>query len=213
MSEKVRQTQTLSNLKQIGVATIHYVQEHEEFLPPMRSLQEFQFAIDKPKEESLWKSPGWNLPYRTNSQLSQKQLTKLDDLSQLAILYEPAPLWKFGEDANQTLRGVAFADGHAKLVKQSEWENIRKLSHIDKDAAPYIAPWWNIFTTGPREPLSDSRAAQLWGAGYLFFSLLAAVLRRKNVLIGTAIYLLSGGVLGILGFMLLVNLGRVGFIP
>ncbi len=194
---------SLSNLKRIGGLVIFYSRyNHHGALPDLTNLSTLRSSLPGRKRQWEWQVPDWNLPYATNPIASNGHNLPGYDRSEIIIVYEPVALWQ-----NRTKRNVLFADGHAKLVDNSEWERLKAKSGLWDIAPPRIEPWWMLWRTGPREPVADSTLAKVFGVGFLGFAFLAAFLRRgKNFLSGTVLYALVCGALGGLLFSLMVSI-------
>ena len=130
-----------SNLKQIGLALIQYTQDWDEKYPPMRSAQsmaqikrESALPYDAPglrtaqqalypyiKNTDVFAHPTTRQLYRPNLNLSGRSMATIEDLSKTVAFYEASP-------ASDGTRAVAYADGHVKRERETDWAAIRALS-------------------------------------------------------------------------------------
>ncbi|HEX8236979.1 MAG TPA: hypothetical protein VF600_13560 [Abditibacteriaceae bacterium] len=132
--------QSVSNLKQLGLALMQYTQDYDEKLPPMRSahsLQQMREARLNPPQTAtvqyvlqpyarnvdIFRHPGTRRIYRPNPYLSRKSLAAFDNPSQMVAFYEAAP-------APDGRRAVLYLDGHVKRELETDWPRIRRASRI-----------------------------------------------------------------------------------
>ncbi len=122
--QKARETSSLSNLKQIGLATAMYAQDHDEALPPLNSVAAARKALmPYVKVQEVFVQPGTGESYHVNPAASGKRTDRLADPSHFILMYEAAP-------AADGSRGVLFADGHAGRVTAAEWARLKLRSHL-----------------------------------------------------------------------------------
>ena len=115
---------SISNLKQIGLALVQYVQDYDEQLPPMKTVAEADEAIyPYLKDRKLLEHPKTHELYQTNTSLSHRSLASFNDPSTMVTYYEASP-------ADDGLRAVLFLDGHVKRVPDTEWQRLRVASHV-----------------------------------------------------------------------------------
>ncbi|MFM7323059.1 MAG: DUF1559 domain-containing protein [Armatimonadota bacterium] len=115
---RARATSSLSNLKQVGLGMMMYVQDYDEVFPPMRSEPEVRKRLmPYIKNDATFRNPIDEKPYVYNPALSGVSLTRIHAPSDLAVVWEADP-------APDGTRGVGFADGHAKRVSAAEWARI-----------------------------------------------------------------------------------------
>jgi len=93
--EKARETSSASNLKQLGLATMQYMQDHNETYPPMDTMDHYKAALstyvkDDP-QHSLFVQTGENVPYILNSKLSKVNLALIDDPANTVVAKEAVP--------------------------------------------------------------------------------------------------------------------------
>src|SRR5579884_34938 len=106
---------SLSNLKQIDLALLMYVQDYDEVLPPMKDPNSVKQRL-RPyaKSETLFINPITHQPYQVNRILSSHKLKDISDPAAMVVFYEDSP-------APDNTRGVAFMDGHARRIPESQW--------------------------------------------------------------------------------------------
>lgn len=124
--EKAQQEACLSNLKQLGLAAMMYVQDHEEQFP---AADDWSAAL-RPYilNEQLLRCPGdegapGGLSYFFNSQLSKLRFDQVQHPADIILMAEG----QGGSGGPERLTGrhfgkvnCVFADGHAKLMKLEE---------------------------------------------------------------------------------------------
>ena len=117
-------SQSLRNLKQIGLGMMQYVQDYDEYLPPMKSAAAAQKAISSyVKNDSVFQQPQTHEPYLPNTSLSGRSLRSFAEPATMVIYYEAVP-------APDGTRGVVFLDGHAKRISESDWPALKAASHV-----------------------------------------------------------------------------------
>lgn len=115
---------SLSNLKQIGLAMIQYVQDYDEKLPPMKSAAVAKKALYPfVKDDAVFQQPQTHEPYQPNTSLSGRSLASFERPAEMVIYYEAGP-------APDGTRGVVFLDGHARRIRESEWPALKSASHV-----------------------------------------------------------------------------------
>lgn len=115
---------SVSNLKQLGLGLIQYVQDNDENLPPMKDAATMKKAIlPYAKSEKIFIQPDTKRPYKPNTSLSKRNLASFNDPATMVVLYEDAP------DQDNT-RAVAFMDGHVKRIPESQWPSLKQTSHV-----------------------------------------------------------------------------------
>jgi hypothetical protein len=115
---------SLSNLKQISLGLLMYVQDNDEILPPLQNPAVIKKALlPYVRNEQLFVQPKTHRPYRPNASLSHRSLASVKDPAAMVIFYEDAP------DQNST-RAVAFLDGHIKRIPESQWPALKRASHV-----------------------------------------------------------------------------------
>src|SRR5439155_22779595 len=112
-----------SNLKQVSLALLMYVQDYVEVLPPMKNPQQTKKVLmPYVKNEKVFVQPETKEPYVPNPVLSHKRVKQIANPAQFVVFYEASPI-------NGT-RGVAFLAGHVKRVSESEWARLKRASKI-----------------------------------------------------------------------------------
>jgi len=139
-----------SNLKQIGLAMMMYVQDYDEVFPPMvaaRSADELMYLPSSKttsvptvqnlldpytKNTELFLHPATHRPYLPNYRISRLPFAKIE---------EPATTLLFFEDAPDTeeMRNVAYADGHVETISEAEFQQQRKAQGISESGYPSAA--------------------------------------------------------------------------
>ncbi len=116
-------TSSQSNMKQLALGILMYSQDYDEVLPPMKTAAELKKAImPYVKNEAVFVHPQTKAPYMPNPILTNKPMRKIANPAQFVLLYEPA--------ASNGKRCVAFADGHTKVIQESEWPRLKKACKI-----------------------------------------------------------------------------------
>jgi len=126
MREKARHVSSESNLRQIALGIIQYVQDHDETFPDAdKWIDEVMPYI---KTEMVFRDPsapaGEKWSYAFNKNLSGKKLVDLQSPATTVLLFESAAGVKNASDAGESLpkpgrhnggTDYAFADGHVKF--------------------------------------------------------------------------------------------------
>jgi len=145
-----RRADSLSNLKQIALATFMYVQDYDEKLPPMvaaRSADEIKNPFNGKitnatpvqnrlmpyvKSKELFLQPVTHHPYLPNYKVSRLPDAKIKSPTTTFLFYEDAP------DADG-MRCVAYADGHVKALTENEFQHERRAQGISESGYPSAA--------------------------------------------------------------------------
>ena len=115
---------SLSNLKQIGLGLMQYVQDYDEKLPPMKSAAVAKKALSPyVKNDSVFQNPQTHEPYLPNTSLSGRSLATFERPSDMVIYYEASP-------APDGTRSVVFLDGHVKRIPEAQWPALKAASHV-----------------------------------------------------------------------------------
>jgi prepilin-type processing-associated H-X9-DG protein len=121
---KAQETSSVSNLKQVALGTLMYVQDWDERLPPMRDAATMKKAVmPYVKNEAIFKDPRTGEPYRVNPAASRKSLAQVAAPEQFVLFYESTP-------SHDNKRAVAYLDGHVKRLDPAEWEMAKRKSGI-----------------------------------------------------------------------------------
>jgi prepilin-type processing-associated H-X9-DG protein len=127
--ENARRSSCQSNLKQISLGLLQYVQDYDEKLPPAKPW--IDVLMPYLKTEYIFKCPSVTDPkgygYAYNSKLSNKPFDILPLSSQTVSIYETTVLKRnaYGMGENPAFRhaggaNYAFADGHVKWFDKSK---------------------------------------------------------------------------------------------
>ncbi len=158
----VRRAESQTNLKQIALATMTYIQDYDEKLPPMvaaHSADEIknhylpnahtmpaQILTDNitpkttvqsrllpyVKNEQVFLQPVTKRPYLPNYKVSRLSLSAIKNPHTTFLFYEDAP------DA-EGMRNVAFVDTHVKAITEAEFQYERKAQGISESGYPSAA--------------------------------------------------------------------------
>lgn len=115
--EKARLISSEANLRQIGLATIQYAQDHNEQFPPMGSMDAFKAALSpyvkqQPGEPDLFVEPFYNQPYVLNTKMSKKNFAELNDPESVELAHEPV-------SHMGGMVATLYADGHVQVVQST----------------------------------------------------------------------------------------------
>jgi len=118
-------TESLSNLKNLALAVQMFLADNEDVMPDMTdALAVLEELGDYVKNDEVFFQPDTGQAYGVNTSLSQKRLAEIADPVSIAVFYEEEP-------GDEGMRGVAFLDGHAARVGETEWEHIKAESGIE----------------------------------------------------------------------------------
>jgi hypothetical protein len=123
-----KQQSSASNMKQLGLAVMQAMQANNEKFPAMRTPEELKASttpyLDKEQleERNILISPLDGQPYQPNPALSNYYVGKIENPATIVMLYESTP--------TQGTRGVLYADGHYRLIRESEWPTLKAASGI-----------------------------------------------------------------------------------
>lgn len=124
VQEKDASAESVSNLKQLGLAVMQYLQDYDETYPPIKGASQVKNALmPYVKSASVFLDPHTKQQYKFNPKLSGLTLAKLADPAGTVLAYEPGP------DKSKT-RAVAFADGHVKRIPEQEWTKLKAKQKI-----------------------------------------------------------------------------------
>lgn len=115
-------SQSLSNIKQIALATMMYATDYDEVFPwpqSSRGAIAVQYPYLKSLDMAKSPNPEANEYYRFNTNIGGVLLGDIPDPAAIPMWYE-GKAWPDGS------RCVAFCDGHAKTVSAEEWGEIEK---------------------------------------------------------------------------------------
>lgn len=147
---KVDRAISQTNLKQVALALMQYVQDYDEKLPPMRAAKSttqitsgmsyyttatspVQFMlVPYTRNPLIFLHPKTRRPYLPNYKISRRTLAGIDNPATTIAFYEDAP------DA-EGVRNVMFLDGHVKAFFESEFQRLRKAAGISESGLPSVA--------------------------------------------------------------------------
>lgn len=116
-----KQTQSLSNIKQMALGLLIYAADYDDLFPAAQSTKAVRFVIyPYVKNLDVFRSKNpIGSEFNFNTALSGVSQVDIPDPVGTVLLYEPIA-WPDGT------RVVAFADGHAKKVNEQTWSSISK---------------------------------------------------------------------------------------
>ena len=145
--EVVAQDDSISNLKQIGLALLMYTQDYDEKIPPMvaaRSADDIQNVSSNVTEHTTVQNR--LLPYATNVKVFLQPQThrpylpnyKISRLGLDQIKTPPSQTFAFYEDAPDAggKRAVVYLDGHVARIDEEEFQRQRKAQGISASGYP-----------------------------------------------------------------------------
>lgn len=144
------QTQTLSNVKQMCLATIMYASDYDDVLPYVQSTAAVRFVTHPYiKSREIFKTANPNGgEIRFNMAVAGVEMAAIPEPANTILFYESTP-WPDGT------RVVGYVDGHARKVPMADWERESaslKLK-LPRKTKPLPADW------GVKEdPLKDRSA-------------------------------------------------------
>ena len=110
--DRARESVSMNNLKQIGLATLQYELEHNNKYPPMDSMDHFKSALSTyvPSQNGrdIFTEPG-GAPYALNTSLSNQDVSSQGDPAQTVLAKETMP-HRLGMIA------VVYGDGHVRTT-------------------------------------------------------------------------------------------------
>lgn len=118
------ESQTESNLQNLGSALQSYAEQNENKLPDMSSLETVKLALQEfVYDDSVFYHPETLEPYLVNSFLSSKNLTELENGLEIVAFYEANPA------ADGTI-GVVYADGFYQRIASEDWSAVKQASKL-----------------------------------------------------------------------------------
>ena len=143
----VAQDDSVSNLKQIGLALLMYTQDYDEKIPPMvaaRNADDIQNVSSNITEHTTVQSR--LLPYVKNAKVFLQPQThrpylpnyKISRLGLDRIKTPPYQTFAFYEDApdSEGKRAVLYLDGHVARIDEEEFQRQRKAQGISESGYP-----------------------------------------------------------------------------
>lgn len=147
--ETVAQEDSVSNLKQIGLALMMYTQDYDEKIPPMvaaRSADDIEKDSASSSITDRTTVQSRLLPYATNAQVFIQPQThrpylpnyKISRLGLDQIKTPPYQTFAFYEDAPDPngKRAVLYLDGHVARLEEAEFQRQRKAQGISASGYP-----------------------------------------------------------------------------
>jgi len=115
-----QQSTSLSQLRQIATATLMYIQDNNGNMPPADTFAHFQQAVGVylGNNEAIFHQPNTNAFYQVNTALNGHKEAHFTDPVNVVVVFEATP-WPDGK------RGVGFLDGHAKMVTDAQWQQLK----------------------------------------------------------------------------------------
>jgi prepilin-type processing-associated H-X9-DG protein len=111
--EKARETSSMSNLKQIGLATLQFENDHNNKYPPTDSVQDFKDALNpylgQTRVATIFIEPGTMSEYTINPAISNEDAASAGDPAQVEIAREPVP-------HGGRYTAVLYGDGHVSML-------------------------------------------------------------------------------------------------
>ena len=120
----ITQTQTLSNLKQVGLALLEYVQDWDERYPLAQTTTALEPALyPYARTNSIYTDPNTGGLFQYNATLAGTVTSTYNMPSTYVTFYDLNPPLS---DAQP----VAFLDGHVALVTEAQWTQYKLSSNI-----------------------------------------------------------------------------------
>lgn len=135
-------TQTISNAKQMALATIMYAGDYDDVIPYVQSTKGAYEVIQpymKNREYIKTLNPG--AKFLLNMAVAGVSMSSIENPAETVLYYEDKT-WPDGS------RVVAFTDGHVKAVSTDEWERFKatlnlKISKIGKPLPATLGSAWD----------------------------------------------------------------------
>jgi hypothetical protein len=152
---KVERAISQSNLKQVALALLQYVQDYDEKLPPMRAARSatelttrnaYNVTSTTPVQIILYPyartvqiflHPKTGRPYLPNYKISRRALAGIEEPAATIAFFEDAP------DA-ENMRNIMFLDGHIKAFSEAEFQKLRQAAGISESGLPSAAKDKNV---------------------------------------------------------------------
>lgn len=117
-------TKSLSNLKVMALGLAMYTQDNNDTIPALGNSGKLKALLNKYiGDDSVFINPITKKAYKANTILSLHKMSQIHFKAPMVVFYEDAP-------APDGTRGVAFLDGHAKRISESEWPRVKRASKI-----------------------------------------------------------------------------------
>lgn len=145
--EVVAHADSMSNLKQIGLALLMYTQDYDEKIPPMVAARSADEIPNFPApSDGVATVQSRLLPYTRNGEIFLQPQThrpylpnyKISRLGLDQIKTPPFQTFAFYEDApdSEGKRAVLYLDGHVARIDEEEFQRQRKAQGISKSGYP-----------------------------------------------------------------------------
>ncbi len=121
---KALRNQSIQQLRQLAMALQMYVPDHNRRYPKLTDAASLKAAIIAylGGAEHMFVSPNGK-PYLPNPWLSERREAEVPKPSETVTVYE-STAWPDGR------RGVGFADGHASMVDEATWQELKQAAGI-----------------------------------------------------------------------------------
>lgn len=131
-------TTSMSNIKQLGTATMIYLADYDDEFPYVESTPYFQSVVyPYCKNREVFRSLNPNGPgdFRYNVGVAGLNATVIEDVSEMPLLYDPKP-WPDGTYL------VCFCDSHCEFVDAERWEYLKTIMRpkLPRSGKPVIPP-------------------------------------------------------------------------
>jgi hypothetical protein len=116
---------SLSNLKNLALALQMFLADNNDVMPDITDTQGAMEVLRYyVRDEDSFTNPETGELYVLNPSLATVRLADVADPVNIAVFYESSP----DEDG---MRAAAFLDGHAALLSESQWEEVKEASGIE----------------------------------------------------------------------------------
>lgn len=115
-------TENLSNLKQVALAMHLYASDYDDVIPWGQSSRTVHHVLEpylRNVKVSQSLNPNGVGLYLFNMNLGGVSIGDIQDVAEIPMFFDPQP-WPDGS------RGVAYADGHARIVKPEDWPTVQE---------------------------------------------------------------------------------------
>ena len=120
---------TVDTMRGLIVALAQYGQDHNDKLPPIKSLANLKAAFPpRYMAKNSFASPVTGLPFVLNKSVSFSGKTLRSVSSNTVLFYDAKPLSSYN-DPRQLVRIVGYKD-HIVVMPEKQWQNTKKLLHI-----------------------------------------------------------------------------------
>ena len=125
VAREVDRTATMSNLKQVGLATLIFLSDYDDYFPYVQSTPQFvQFLQPYSKNMEIFKTRNpMGGEIRFNMSLAGASSTEIESPAETPMFFESVA-WPDGK------RCVAYADSHVKAITADEWQRMQPLLNL-----------------------------------------------------------------------------------